>query len=435
MTKDVPQLLIADLKGKIYNIEQYQAAGMKGGCFFPLSGEDLIKLPAGSEMFALPERVAAGYAREGGGLEVLSSNLLTRAKEPCLAVAAFISPGYTVTFSAAYKELGKSRRLPLFAYAACAFYKGEFYAAAVQVDKERRQDLRLMDMEKLKKNVRGFKQLFPGNRLIRHLEGCALVYSCPAAKNFFLRRYEAPLPSSPYCNAYCRGCLSYQPGRKCPVTQPRITFIPRPQEIAQTAVFHLKNARDAVVSFGQGCEGEPLLVGDVLREAVRLIRKETARGIINLNTNGSKPEVLSTLFTAGLDSVRVSLNSVRKAYYTRYYQPRGYAFADVLRSIELAREKKRFVSINYLTMPGFTDSEEEFSALRAFLERYPIDMIQWRNLNYDPLDYVRLMGFPAEASRMLGVRQVIQTVKKEYPRIMPGYFNPSKRRMDRYASQ
>ena len=35
------------------------------------------------------------------------------------------------------------------------------------------------------------------NRLFRHLETCALTYGCPAAKNLFLCRYEAPLPTSP----------------------------------------------------------------------------------------------------------------------------------------------------------------------------------------------------------------------------------------------
>ncbi|MFH1245166.1 MAG: radical SAM protein, partial [Candidatus Omnitrophota bacterium] len=123
MTKNVPQLLISDLKGRIYNIESMRAAGMKGGCFFPLSAEELIKLPSGSELFRLPQRAPVGYTRETGSLDVLSANPLTKKKEPCFAVAAFISPGFTAAFNTAYRELPKAKCLPLFSYAACTFYK------------------------------------------------------------------------------------------------------------------------------------------------------------------------------------------------------------------------------------------------------------------------------------------------------------------------
>ena len=57
------------------------------------------------------------------------------------------------------------------------------------------------------------------------------------------------------------------------------------EEIAEVALFHIDNVDDPVVSFGQGCEGEPLMVADVLEEAILLIRKETSKGIINLNSN------------------------------------------------------------------------------------------------------------------------------------------------------
>ncbi|MCK4423827.1 MAG: hypothetical protein KAV18_07145 [Candidatus Omnitrophica bacterium] len=47
--------------------------------------------------------------------------------------------------------------------------------------------------------------------------------------------------------------------------------------------------RQPVVSFGQGCEGEPLLVYKTLSQAIKLIRKQTKKGTINLNTNASRP--------------------------------------------------------------------------------------------------------------------------------------------------
>jgi hypothetical protein len=57
-----------------------------------------------------------------------------------------------------------------------------------------------------------------------------MFYHCFAAKNIFVGRWEAPLPTSPTCNARCVGCLSLQEG-ECPASQDRIQFVPTPEEI------------------------------------------------------------------------------------------------------------------------------------------------------------------------------------------------------------
>jgi len=326
-------------------------------------------------------------------------------------------PGFTGTYSSAYREIHNPGRLPLFCYTAIAFHKGEFYAAGLRIDKTFRHDPRFIDISLVKKNIKSIKGLFPDNRLVTHLADCALVYGCPGAQNFFLSRYECPLPVSPYCNARCKGCISLQ-------TQPRIKFVPRPEEVMEIALFHIKNVRNPVLSFGQGCEGEPLLMPDVLERSIRLIRGKTRRGTININTNASKPRLLARLFDIGLDSIRVSLNSARQEYYLRYYKPKGYTFKDVLGSIKIAKKKKGFVSLNYLTMPGFTDSKEEFSAFKKFIETYKIDMIQWRNLNFDPLEYFKVIKCRVEPADMLGIRQVMRTLEKTFPGIRMGYYNP-----------
>jgi pyruvate-formate lyase-activating enzyme len=85
-----------------------------------------------------------------------------------------------------------------------------------------------------------------------------------------------------------------------------------------------------------------------------------------------------------------------------------------------------FVSINYLVMPGFTDERDEASALFGFIKDTKIDMIQWRNLNYDPLDYFRKLHIlKTDPARLMGVGQLITEVKKRFPRLRHGYFNPS----------
>ncbi|MFQ5952545.1 MAG: radical SAM protein [Candidatus Omnitrophota bacterium] len=420
MKRELPKLLIADKNNRIYDIPHLQATGMKGGQPFRLDSSELIELHPDSELFMLPDRGPIGFDRDSGQYV---------RPEDCYAVAAFLAPGFTATYNASYHEQGRRRALPLFSYVAVAFYKDRFYASGIRIDREKRQELKGMDMRLVRRNIKSFRKLFPKNRLVRHLEGCALCYGCPAAKNFFLKRYECPLPTSPTCNARCIGCISYQPGKGCSVTQPRIDFVPTAEEVAEVALFHIRNVRDPVISFGQGCEGEPLMVGDLLEKSIRLIRKSTTKGIINLNTNSSKPDVMRRLFEAGLDSIRVSMSSVREDFYSRYYIPRGYGFKDVLTSIKFAKKAGGFVSINYLVMPGFTDSRKETKALFSFLEKMKADMIQWRNLNYDPMAYFRKLKLSVKREEMLGMRELIEKVKKEFPSIMHGYFNPSKTRI------
>lgn len=391
-------------------------------------------MPLGSQLFMLEDRAPVGYDGKTGNFIGQDFTHFSAKEEKGFAVAAFLPPGYTVTFNSAYREIRKTKPLPLFAYAAVAFVKGKFYAAATRVDKELRQDERCMDTDEIKSGIRKLRKTFAKNRLFRHLEDCALVNNCPAAKNLFLNRCEAPLPTSPQCNANCLGCISSQPDKLCPVTQPRIKFIPSPEEIAEVAVYHLEHTKDPVASFGQGCEGEPLLAGKAIENALKIIRRQTNKGMINLNTNASKPEILSRLFDAGLDSMRVSLNSCQEVFYNRYYRPRGYTFGEVLRSIKIAKEKHIFVSLNYLTMPGFTDERKEYECFRELLMNYKADMVQWRNLNFDPLAYFKLLKFSARSDSMLGIRKIINSVKKDFPRIMTGYFNPSRLRINRFKA-
>jgi MoaA/NifB/PqqE/SkfB family radical SAM enzyme len=408
------KILVSDRKGKIFSIARLEAVGMKAGEFFVLKMRDLIRLPAGSEIFHLTCRPAIAH-------DPVKRSFVQ--DEDLLAVAAFLPPGYTVTYNSAYSEAGRPKPLPLFAYAACAIHDGNIYAAGSRVDRSLCHDSRFMDMELVKRGAAKLKKIFPKNRLVKHLERCALCYGCPNAKNLFLSRYEAPLPVSPACNAQCAGCISYQPDKKCPVTQPRIKFIPTPGEIAQIALYHIGNVKQPIVSFGQGCEGEPLLSAGVIEKAIRSIRRCSSKGVINMNTNGSSPGAVARLFDSGLDSIRVSLNSAREKYYVSYYRPKDYSFSDVVKSIKEAKKRNGFVSLNYLTMPGFTDSLDEIDAFKGLVEKTHIDMIQWRNLNYDPLRYFEELDISVKREDMFGVKEMIESLKKDFPKLRMGYFN------------
>ena len=395
---------------------------MKAGRFLRLDPSQFVPLPDASELFLLPARQPVGWQENRP--VVLERDPYSKKGEECFAVGAFIPPGYTLTHNTAYREKSSAKMLPLFAYAACVFYKGKFYAAATRVDRSLRHDEQFLDMDKVTQNVVRFHKLFPKNRLIGHLENCATVNGCANAKNFFLERFESPVPTSPVCNAQCQGCISFQPQDRIPSTQTRIQFTPTPEEIAEIALFHIENVPDPIVSFGQGCEGEPLLAAQTIEKAIRLIRAKTSKGSINLNTNASRPDAVARLFDAGLNTLRASTNSVREPYYSRYYQPRGYSLKEWLESVQTAKKAGGIVSVNYLSMPGFTDSEGETRALEDFIGHYKVDMIQWRNLNYDPLHYFRDLQIPLDGLPGAGMKETIENIRKKFPRLLSGYFNP-----------
>ncbi len=424
MKKSALELVFANAKGKVFNFPGLSASGMKGGHFFELNPKQLVKLPSHAELFMLPDRLPVGLDPKTGQSVVLDKDPYSKNAEPVFAVAAFIPPGFTLTHSTAFSETGNASMLPLFAYGACCFYKGDFYVAAFRVDRAIRHDERFMSTQAVKEGIKDVSKLFPANRLVPHLANCATVNACANAKNFFLGRFEAPIPSSPACNAQCQGCISLQPEDRVPSTQKRINFVPSAQEIAELSLHHFASEKKPVVSFGQGCEGEPSLSAANISEAIRMIREKSSKGIININSNASRPELIEKLLKAGLNSIRVSLNSVREPYYSRYYQPKGYSLKNVMESIDLAKKYGAFVSLNYLSMPGFTDSRDEFEALEKFIRKHRIDMIQWRNLNYDPILYFKDLKIEIPQNEMLGMAEIISRIKKEFPKLKTGYFNP-----------
>jgi len=417
--------VVADKEGKIIELEGYAAVGMAGSSFVPLSTGNTIDMPYGGEFMFLPDRSPVVFNLKTNRPETLKENPYSPG-EPVFPVAAFNSPGYVISLVSAYREKEAARQLPLFSYGALGWHEGGFRTAVILVDREKRQDLRRMPREKITAGIRAMKKKLPHNRLLDHIENCALKYGCPAAKNFFLRRYEAPLPTSKSCNAACMGCISLQTDSGIRNSQERISFTPSPEEIAEIALEHIRKVKRSVVSFGQGCEGDPLLAAHVIEPAIKLIRSETGSGTINMNTNGSLPEIMERLFDAGLDSIRISMNSVRKECYDAYFRPKGYVFSDIIKSIDRALERKIFVSINYLNCPGFTDSPEEVDALVAFIKERPVNFIQWRNLNFDPLRYWKVMSGVTAMSAPVGISEMLSMIRKEFPDLKHGYFNPPK---------
>ncbi|UCF96726.1 MAG: radical SAM protein [Spirochaetaceae bacterium] len=422
MSFKAPSLLFADETGNILDFPDLEMVGASAGRYLRPHPEEWIPMPPGSELFQLPDRLPVGYDPATASIRVLDRNPYTGSPD-IRAVAAFVAPAYTQILSTAYQRLPVAALLPLFAYTAVGWLNEGFAVSALRVDEDPRQDSDRFDPADIEKNARRRMRAGKANRLIQHLGKCALGYSCPAAKNYFLERWEAPLPTSPACNARCLGCISLQQGSGICATQDRIRFVPTPAEIAEVAVPHLQYAPRAVVSFGQGCEGEPLLQADTIAQAIRMMRKATARGTINMNSNASFPDRVGFLREAGLDSMRVSLNSCRPAYYISYYKPKDYNLETVRSSIRVMKSLGGYVSLNYFIVPGFTDERAELEALSELIEQTGIDLIQMRNLNIDPEWYLERIGFQPDGEAV-GISRLLEILEHRFPELRFGYFNP-----------
>lgn len=416
MIDSSPFLLYSDGNGNIFEDTSLYAVGRAGWDAFPVELTDWIELPEGGNLYELPLRKAIG-------IDALTGEM--RLCEKGWAVAAFIPPAHTCLFVAAYESEPNAETLPLFCYTAAGWLNDKFYATAVRIELDIRQESIGYDESKIETGTERLLKAYPNNRLVKHLmENCCQTYNCPAARNFTLGRWECPIPVSPACNANCLGCISFQPQEESIVSpQDRLTFKPTAEEIVEFTVPHLETAPYPIVSFGQGCEGEPLLMWETMRDAIIEIRKHTNKGSINVNTNGSKPDAVKILCEAGLNSIRVSTNSVRKEIYTPYYRPNNYEFEDIVESLKVVNSFGGWTSINYFVFPGVTDSVEEYEALRKLIKETGLKMIQWRNFNIDPDWYMGKLGI-TETGEMLGVKQMMDLIRDEFPDLKFGYFNP-----------
>ncbi len=422
MTSRIPNMVVATKTGEILDVPGLSMGVWDGYCVRPPEPEELIPLPEGSDLFLLPGRIPLGFEGkknhliEFGGDDELG---------PIQAVCAFLAPAHLRLHHPAVVVGGEAPPLPMFAYAPVGWLDGHFWTTGLRIDPSRRQDPLLFDEVKIRRSVERELLETKGNTLLNQLRRCALEYKCRAAQNYFLHRWELPMPTSNSCNADCVGCISLSHGAiSC--TQERLKVPPRAEDVAQTALRHFSRVKYPVASFGQGCEGEPLTQAPLLLEIVKQVRASNLQGTLNLNTNGSLPDAVEGLFRAGLTSMRVSMNSVRRDFYIKYHRPKSYEFEAVLESIDRAKALGGFVSLNLLVFPGFTDREDEVLALEDFVATHRIDLIQWRNLNIDPQIYLDTMGWGegGEGTTGLGMLALVKRLRARFPALLHGYFNP-----------
>lgn len=399
--------LIANDAGEIFDVPEAEGVGRIGEKIFKLQPEDLIKLPDSADLMFLPQRQAIGFRR--GEFFSLEGQ----------AVSAILPQGYTRTHLPAFKKAPNAQILPLYGYTAVVLYKDELYAAALYTDENHKWNPQHYNTPKLKNLIRRVKKDLPNNRIVAQVANCSLKWHCLTAQNLFYRRWECGVPTSPTCNANCLGCISLQAAECCPSPQSRINFVPTVEEIADVGIYHLNHAVEGIISFGQGCEGEPSIMAENICAAIKKIRATTSKGQININTNAGFTVGIKRIVDAGLDSMRVSIISANPDNYQKYYRA-GYKLDAVKNSIRYALDKNVHVSLNMLYMPGFNDRESEFAEWKSFLEALPVQMIQIRNLNYDPDEFFSVMPL---AKNFIGTKNFLRELQKIFPALTIGNFS------------
>jgi pyruvate-formate lyase-activating enzyme len=382
----------------------------------------MVPLPVGATVALVPGCRALAEDASGRTISLL---------EGARPVAALLPTGFTRLLTPAYEKEPGAAHVPLFGYTAVAALNGRLFAAALPLDPGGSWDPATHNTSDLATIVTGRLAAEPENRLLAHHAHCALEYGCYTAQNLFYRRNEMAIAVSVACNAQCVGCISEQLDD---ITAPhdRIGFTPTVEEIVALAVPHLEQAPEPIVSFGQGCEGEPILRARLIGRAIAEIRRRTGRGQIHINTNGSNPRALQHLIDCGLDSVRVSMFSARESKHIAYYGPRNYGLDDMEESLRRASRQGLHTSVNLLTYPGYTDCPSEIEALLPFLRAGEVHMVQVRTLNMDRELLTEKVGFPAE--RGIGIEKLIDALRLELPEIELGSKTPYVGRARAYVS-
>lgn len=409
-------LVFAGDDGKVYDHPSLLATGRTGDRFVELADEDMVRLPRGASLVLVPGGEPVGITRTGR-FTVPGGNPWAAGR--VWAVGALLPQGYTRTLLPAYRRGKGEKSLPLLGYAAVACRDGLFYTAACSTEDPLRWDPDHYNTGDLPELIRRKRAKHPQNRILCQLARCSLEYQCFTAQNIFYGRWEGGIPVSPSCNARCLGCISLQPAECCPSPQGRINFKPSSGEIVEVALPHLLHGKGSMVSFGQGCEGEPALASATIVKAIGKIRGKTSLGTINMNSNGGHRAGVADICRAGLDSIRVSLISAREETYSAYYRPRGYSLEDVRCSLRTAVSCGVYTALNLLVFPGLSDRKEEMEALLGLLRDTGVNQVQLRNLNIDP-DFLwpRLPG----GGEILGIPALVEALK-EVPGLAVGSYS------------
>jgi pyruvate-formate lyase-activating enzyme len=388
-------------------VSDHAAAAFDGAATVPFS--DAVRLPTGASVTHL-EREA----------ETLDRSARARRVGPGrLAVAAVLPRGYLRTQLPAYADAPDKPDLTPRGYAAVAADDaGDLVVAALLVDRDPTHDVTAYPKAETAARVNDALRSRPADRLVRQLARCAREYTCRAAANAFYHRWECALPVAAPANEHPPASIAPRLDGEADPHEPA-AFHATAEEVATLAIEHI-SAGGTLLSFGRACEGEPLLAGRLLEDAIRLIRAATRSGTIHLETNGSSPAALRRLASTGLDAVTIRLVSARADTYETLHRPEGYRFTDVRASVRVAAEQRLSTSLLIPVLPGIVDRNEEIEAIVSLASDLPDgSAVLMRDLAADPL---RALAAVKRRDVHIGVARALERLREELPHLRVGSF-------------
>ena len=247
------RLAVARPNGELIDFPALSMIGKTGYHYVEPDEKELIPLPKGATIAALPGRILLGIDKDRGELIELVFNPYQKKKERIWAVGALLPQGFTRTLVPAYASFPGEKTLPLLGYTAVGISHGQLVVAAVQTDAHDLWHPQNYNTRDLAQRIEEKKREKPGNRLLDQLGVCSLNMAVYRPEHFLWevgRRYPRISPMQcPVC-----GCISSQPSECCPSPK-EVEFYSRISEIAEIGVEHLQNGKSQLSVSAKAVKG------------------------------------------------------------------------------------------------------------------------------------------------------------------------------------
>ncbi len=414
------RLLLASEQGEFFEHPNLEPLPPRAGERLPaeLGGPDLFKAsPSGSERVALhgyrpvgwdPERQCrvqlTTIERKGQEREVWAVGAALPPDWLCLRVpSGGAEPGHPDTHLSAFCEV--------------ASREGAFLVAASNLLPLSWGDAPAYDTPDLLSCVQRRLAATPGNRVLRRLAHCALEQACRMAQNFFYRRGEVFLPVLGGCAAGRRRCSAFHRPQNGGSVNDSSNATSRVEDLVDVGAEHLRQVRGGTVTFGLGAGGDQHLLYERIKRSILMLRAHAPDARLNLDTQAGLPSSIGRLFTAGLSSVRIGLNSAVRDHYERCYGSSGATFENLRGTLGVASGKGARIFLGLEVIPGFSDRPSELEALLGLIAEFGVEGIQLRTQS-GPQEGPSVAVFGEQAA--LGIGELVQQLRSRAPGLWLG---------------
>lgn len=169
---------------------------------------------------------------------------------------------------------------------------------------------------------------------------------------------------------------------------------------------------------------QPLVITikyDLDDKSYGIIRELTDENItFNLNINSFSLDKLNRSLNEFIDTLSFDIKSCNPDFLTK----ESTNFDVMIKCFEIAEKNNLYISVNLLTLPGFTDSINEYEKTVEFLNAFKIDYLKLRELKTIPHKF--FSENKIESSEILGLKNMLKYIKKRCKRVKMGYFSRAK---------